>query len=616
MPAFSVTPNRSASASPRRALVWVLALGLLVAVPLTVLGVGIGSKQPAAASVGGTVMPLQEFANDGSGGRLWNSYNQSVGSEGPTTSGRPSPLREGEALQVFARSATGELIEFTNDDAGGRLWNSSDVTQLLGGPAITDDPAAILVNGTMDVFAETSNGDLVEFTASSASPTWREVDLSESLAGATLEGDPDALVVGSAIDVFARAASGDLVELTNANGAFAETDLSQVAGGQVLGGDPDAILYGSSSVHVYGVAQNGDLTEFVNDGAGGRAWNAYDLTKASGGPSITGRPSPVAYGATVHVETRSTGGQLIEFVNDGADRRLWNAYDLTSISGGPTIVSDPGAVLYGTNSLHIYAEATDGDLVETVNDGLWGRTWNYYDLTQISTGPSVGTAPSPIVYGSSVHVYAAGPNPPAVVQQIVETAQAADQHNAAVIETPPGSNCNSYTAYWARGVSTGCAAGTSAEEWCSDFAQWVWAAVGIDTTGINGWSFTFVDWGESHTGAWFPGATNDPQPGDAVVWGDMASAYGAHIGIVVGVSQGQIDVVSGNSGPPIDAQGDVGAVWDSGYFDPTTSTVDGYPILGYVSPTGWSGYTGEAPSAHARSTEGRSSLIASQDGGK
>ena len=61
--------------------------------------------------------------------------------------------------------------------------------------------------------------------------------------------------------------------------------------------------------------------------------------------------------------------------------------------------------------------------------------------------------------------------------------------------------------------------------------------------------------------------------------------------------------------------GDVDAVWESGYFAPTTSTVAGYPIIGYVSPTGWTGFAPDArPSALSKAALAR--LIASQDGGR
>jgi hypothetical protein len=71
------------------------------------------------------------------------------------------------------------------------------------------------------------------------------------------------------------------------------------------------------------------LQEFVNDGAYGRLWNNYNQTADSRDPAITGRPSAVTYGTSVHVYARANGGDLMEFDNDGAGRRLWNSYDLT-----------------------------------------------------------------------------------------------------------------------------------------------------------------------------------------------------------------------------------------------------------------------------------------------
>jgi len=85
------------------------------------------------------------------------------------------------------------------------------------------------------------------------------------------------------------------------------------------------------------------------------------------------------------------------------------------------------------------------------------------------------------------------------------------------------------------------------------------------------------------------------------------------------VSDGEIDVVSGNSGPPIDAQGDVDKVWESGYFDPSTSTDGPYSIIGYIAPVGPSGVTPavahDAPSARTVSAAQQSAEIATQDGG-
>jgi hypothetical protein len=616
------------STKPRCPLSVVGRVGFALAIPALVIpalvAVAPGASTTAGASTTpatDSVMPLQEFVNDDAGGHLWNAYNQTANASGPTIVGRPSAVLNGASVYAFVRAANGDLTEYTNDNAHGQLWNAYDVTHLSGGSAITSDPAAVLISPTsFEVFAEATNGNLVEFSGSAGSQSWTTTNLSQATFGAEVAGDPSAVMVGSALDVFAQSPAGHLVEFSGTPGGptWTLTDLTAVSTGPMLGGDPFAVVYGASQIHVYGLAANDDLTEFVNDGAGGRAWNAYDLTTGAAGPSASGRPSAIVYGKTVHVYVRAASGDLTEFVNDDAGGRLWNSYDLTKAANGPAIVGDPGAILYGAGNVQVYVQATSGDLTSFINDDAGGRLWNSYDQTQYAGGLMVGTDPDPIVYGSTVHVYVGGPPPSQQVAQVVALAEGADQNNAAVVETPPGSNCNPYTAYFGRGSSVGCAPGTSAEEWCSDFAQWVWTAAGIPTTGIDGWSYSFVTWGQAHAGAWQPGDDNNPQAGDAVIWGDLSSTYGVHVGIVVGVSQGMIDVVSGNAGPPIDAQGDVDAVWDSGYFDPTTSTVAGYPIIGYVAPVGWGGVNSHALSAslHALTKAQLKSRIAKQDGGK
>jgi hypothetical protein len=575
--------------------------------------------EPAGAATTANPMPLQEFVNDGANGRLWNAYNRTDDSLGPTISGRPSPVTFGSFQDVFARSATGDLVQYVDDNLNGRTWNAYDLTQASNGGQIVGDPAAVVVGGSaIYVLARLASGDLASFTNDGAGGhLWAETDVTTSSGGGAIQADPAVVTSGSVLDVFAEGANGDLVEFSGSGSGgrtWAATDLTKASGGPVLSGAPGAVLFGQTTLHVYGVSTTRHLTEFVDDGSGQRPWSAYDVTTIATGPSAAGQPSAIVYGPTVHVYV-DAAGHLNEFVNDGFAGRLWNSYDISAISKSPSISGDPSAVFYNSTTVDVFSQGTNDDLVSYVNDGHGGRLWNSYDLSSASSGPSLGGDPAALAAGGSVSVFAAGPLPPAVIQSIVAAAEGQDQYNLAVVENPPGSNCNIYTAYWGRGSTAGCAPGNSAEEWCSDFAEWAWAAGGIDTSGINGWAFSFVDWGEAHAGAWQPGTDNSPAPGDAVVWGDTTSGYAAHVAIVVGVSGGQIDVVSGNSGPPIDAAGDVDAVWESGYFDPTTSTVAGYPIIGYVAPTGWTGYSA-VPFGAALSSSDLAALIATQDAGK
>jgi hypothetical protein len=131
------------------------------------LGLGPSPVAPAAAAVlTGASMPVQEFVNDGAGGRLWNDYNQTADSSGPNITGRPSALTYGISVHVESRAANGDLVEFDNDNDGGRLWNSYDLTQAADGPTIGADPVAVLYGGTaVHIFAEAADGDLVEYKA-------------------------------------------------------------------------------------------------------------------------------------------------------------------------------------------------------------------------------------------------------------------------------------------------------------------------------------------------------------------------------------------------------------------------------------------------------------------
>jgi hypothetical protein len=391
----------------------VAGLGAATLLSSTLLvGLGPSPVAPAGAAVlTGASMPVQEFVNDGAGGRLWNSYNQTADSSGPNITGRPSALTYGISVHVESRAANGDLVEFDNDDAGHRLWNSYDLTHAAGGPTIGADPVAVLYAGTaVHIFAEAADGDLVEYTNDGAGGRlWNSYNLTAETNGPSIGGDPSPVISGTSVDVFARATTGDLVEFANStagNGTWTTSDITSSSGGPELNGDPAAVVAGPA-IHVYAQGPGGDLYEFVS--ASGGPWGSSDLSQVAGGPQITGRPSPVVVGTAIDVPARATTGDLVDFVFNG---QSWSSSDLTQVAGGPTIGGDPGAVLFSTSSIHIYTEGTDGNhLTEYVNDGAGGRPWSVYDLTAASGGPAVGGDPSPLVYGVTVHVYVGGPPP-------------------------------------------------------------------------------------------------------------------------------------------------------------------------------------------------------------
>jgi len=171
--------------------------------------------------------------------------------------------------------------------------------------------------------------------------------------------------------------------------------------------------------------------------------------------------------------------------------------------------------------------------------------------------------------------------PTRLERRIAMIAASFDQQHRGFQDLPAGSYCNPFTASFGRGWRSGCRRGYAAEEWCSDFAQFVWRAAGIDTAGITGWSATFVTWGEKHHRVRF-GPNAPARVGDAIVWGQRAPLYGQHVGIVVSVDGPYLDVVSGDSGGDFPRYG-IG-VWRWGAFEEATSSVLGYRVLAVVQP--------------------------------
>jgi len=153
---------------------------------------------------------------------------------------------------------------------------------------------------------------------------------------------------------------------------------------------------------------------------------------------------------------------------------------------------------------------------------------------------------------------------------------------------PPGTYCNKYSAYWHSGT-VDCGNGNTDEEWCADFAAWVWEQAGAEVTydyiagDLNSSSASFYEWGLAH-GTWHPASSGyRPQPGDVVIFGlDETALIAQHVAVVTSYAAGAAgpNVVNGDgdlfSFSEVDADTDV--------FRSITSAGSS-PLSGYVSPT-------------------------------
>jgi hypothetical protein len=154
---------------------------------------------------------------------------------------------------------------------------------------------------------------------------------------------------------------------------------------------------------------------------------------------------------------------------------------------------------------------------------------------------------------------------------------------------PSNTYCNKFSAYWNAGVDDCGGNGNLDEEWCADFAAWVWKEAGavvayqLAPGYLNGDSASFYVWGTDH-GTWHPaGSGYVPQPGDVAVYGlDTSAETAVHVAVVVGTTgdNDAPDVVNGDGDRTGYSVVEVGN--SQSYADVKGK---GAPLSGYVSPS-------------------------------
>jgi len=109
---------------------------------------------------------------------------------------------------------------------------------------------------------------------------------------------------------------------------------------------------------------------------------------------------------------------------------------------------------------------------------------------------------------------------------------------------PSNTYCNKYSAYWVSG-NDDCGNSNLDEEWCADFAAWVWQRAGAAVNyqyingDLNSSAASFYEWGVQN-GTWHPvGDGYTPQPGDVAVYGlDVPDLVADHVAVVTSYTAG------------------------------------------------------------------------------
>jgi hypothetical protein len=338
---------------------------------------------------------------------------------------------------------------------------------------------------------------------------------------------------------------------------------------------------------------DGKLNTYNSAGNGSWTSNAMDTASS---PSMAALPD-----GSYQVAYEANNNSLAIYNTGGTTDHTGFSMDPGT---SPSIASQPGG------GWQVAFQAKDHKL-DTANSA--GNSHKTTDGMQVGTSPSVTPEPdgsyetafeakndSLDVYhtdGTTDHTGFSmdpGTSPSAPITTPTLSAASASSPGSEIVsiaesqigyqDTPTGSYCNPYTAHWDAGTSSSCGKGKSAEEWCADFASWVWRQAGVPFTygygssDINAGAVSFYQWGVAN-GTWHAaGSGYTPQPGDVVVYGlnTPTDTTADHVAIVTGGTTKDPDVIDGdwwNSG-----NGSVAAATDQ-----TTATGTD-KISGYVSP--------------------------------
>ena len=230
-------------------------------------------------------------------------------------------------------------------------------------------------------------------------------------------GGPRAAADGTGgVQVAYKNAHGDLIWLDGASvGRFRAVDLTRLLGFAPLLGQPVPVVSSHGLDEVFCVTQTGHLLQLTYDpyrrlpGATGRTARST-RGRAPTSPTRPARAGPARRRSwcrrrSPRCSCATRAASLLEFASDHKAGRVWNAYDLTAISGAPRVATDPVAFLDpGSHEVRVAAtDRTRGAVVLYLPNDVGGRMWNYQNVSAVTkTAPATGGIAGGVYQGQPV----------------------------------------------------------------------------------------------------------------------------------------------------------------------------------------------------------------------
>ncbi|MEU6761844.1 CHAP domain-containing protein [Streptomyces sp. NPDC046853] len=174
---------------------------------------------------------------------------------------------------------------------------------------------------------------------------------------------------------------------------------------------------------------------------------------------------------------------------------------------------------------------------------------------------------------------------------IVKTATIEKNNPTHNREKPKG--CNFYSGYWKTSGDNICSTSTGgvkwrSNNWCADFARYVWKKSDAKTKKIDPWAGSFYRAAKAGTGTWHKRGSYVPKPGDVVLyeWGPGKPTLGTngwdidHVGVVVKYRKSgkKLTTIEGNTTKTSSGNG------REGVYQRDRHNTERGDVVGYVSP--------------------------------
>jgi virginiamycin B lyase len=332
--------------------------------------------------VEGTAGELAAFKLEG--GR-WHHTNVSEESNGdPHFCGMPHGIvtPAGELL-VFARGCDGELTEFAHKSSS--EWRVVALSGYIGGPAFDEEPRPIVTpEGKLAVFVQSTGGELLEFLRETTSGEWGEwhvVNISkESNGDPTFESTPSPVITSAdKLAVFVHGIDGEMAGfLQESATAWRATDISGLSNGDptFAGRIPDPIVTAAGELIIF--ARGYEPVIAVFEPTSGEAWHASLINTNDPGQGTASLMSAIEpTGSELLLFAETSDGQLLDFRRESSQTQTWNAWNMNPLLEGETVTTPPEPP-ENTAVPTISPTAPDQAVVETATTGSWTNSPTSY----------------------------------------------------------------------------------------------------------------------------------------------------------------------------------------------------------------------------------------------